>query len=190
MLEQSKKMIRILSKWSDTSDTYFSVEDVSFNTVHLQTTSGKSKWSVMDNHGPILNPIPCQPPFRQSPPGAIASPQSSLRCGFDWLHGPSNWWCCKLIKSTAFCWQKNWSSFCSENLNSRELMQIRSSLHSLLKICQGKMGQITFPILFISRSALPPFVDSASCQPLKHLAVNQNLTGIQKKHTKLIYKKK
>jgi len=142
----------------------------------------------MDNHGPILNPIPCQPPFRQSPPGAVASPQSSLRRGFDWLHGPTNSWCCKLIKSTAFVDQKTGAVFVGKiSINSRELMHIRSSLHSLRKICQGKIGQITVPILFFSRSALPPFVDSASYQPLKHLAVkfdalHQNLTGIKKTH--------
>ena len=122
--------------------------------IHLQTTSGKSKWSVMDNHGPILNPIPCQPPFRQSP---------------TWLHGPTNWWCCKLIKSNSFCWPKQLEQFfVAKNLNKLK----GANADKVLKICQGKMGQISVPkSCFVSRSAGLPFVDSESCQPLKHLAL-------------------
>ena len=41
----------------------------------------------------------------------------------------------------SFCWPNNWSSFCSENLNKLK----GANADKVLKICQGKMGQISVP---------------------------------------------
>ena len=135
----------ILKKWSESCQNVLilqiltSVSKMSAS-IHLQTTSGKSKWSVMDNHGPILNPIPCQPPFRQSPPGFMDQPTDGVA---SWSN--QQLWLTKQLEQFFVA---------KISINSRELMQIRSSLHSLLKICQGKMGQISVPNSCLSADLL------------------------------------
>ena len=108
-------------------------------------------------------------------------------------HGPTNWWCFKLIKSTDFCWPKNWNSFCSENLNKLKGANADKVLITFItKDLPRQDGSNHCPYPVCQQICTPPFVDSESCQPLKHLArkkeaVASKFDRNQKRHTKLIY---
>ena len=192
----------ILKKWSESCQNDLILQILTSvskipASIHLETTSGKSKWRVMDNHGPILDPIPCQPPFRQSPPGAIASPQSSLRRGFDWLHEWTNQlMVLQVVQINSFCWPKNWNSFGRLHLKiSRKLKGSNADKVLIILDVPRKDGSNHCPYPVCQQICRPPFVDSESYQPLKHLALkfdalHQNLTGIKKNTLNLFIKTK